>query len=219
MRFFAIFQTVTIPRPRKPQASHLVCRQFGPSTLITDPICWKLQQASCPEQLAAKVRHKAQIFKRDWRTRSSRPTGNGCGPQFLVSVAGNFRMMEEFITGSEKRDHFASLVPRLFSSSLFSTHDFIHAKLLFMALGRGRAWEALIMCRHALMMHSVFVWKSKGMKKNPGSAHMLLDFLECSTDGSITGQGIKTWSALQMIWLLNKTTSQCGSLVQWSSHL
>ena len=29
---FAIFQTVTIPRPQEPQASHLVYRQFGPST-------------------------------------------------------------------------------------------------------------------------------------------------------------------------------------------
>ena len=32
MRFFGIFQTVTIPRPQKPQASDLVSKQFGPST-------------------------------------------------------------------------------------------------------------------------------------------------------------------------------------------
>ena len=30
--FFVTFQTVTTPRPQEPQASHLVCRQFGPST-------------------------------------------------------------------------------------------------------------------------------------------------------------------------------------------
>ena len=30
--FFAIFQTVAISRPQESQASHLVCRQFGPST-------------------------------------------------------------------------------------------------------------------------------------------------------------------------------------------
>ena len=33
-RFLAIFQAVTIPKPQEPQASHLVYRQFGPSTLL-----------------------------------------------------------------------------------------------------------------------------------------------------------------------------------------
>ena len=30
-RFFATFQAATISRSQEPQASHLVCRQFGPS--------------------------------------------------------------------------------------------------------------------------------------------------------------------------------------------
>ena len=57
------FQTVTVPRPKQFQASHLVYKQYRPFTSQIQRL--KLQQASCPKRWAAKVRHKMTFFEHD----------------------------------------------------------------------------------------------------------------------------------------------------------
>ena len=74
MQFFVIFQAVTISRPQEPQASHLVCRQFGSST-------------------SQIVRHKIAIFECNRRARSPRPHRMWAG---LAICSECSMMMEEY---------------------------------------------------------------------------------------------------------------------------
>ena len=81
-RFFAIFQIVTISRPQEPQASHLVCKQFGPSTS-------QIHIRSYSKPVPSGERPKWGIKGRFLNV-IARPAHTGCeqGSQFAASVAG-----------------------------------------------------------------------------------------------------------------------------------